>query len=101
MRRKSPPPSESLTALGLGLAFRMAVSVSGTISFSLFPAARDTNRRLDTNKNTNKMSGCRRSCQNKREQNFDYRLVFAAFQTCANICEHDVVPRGGIEPPTP
>src|SRR4029077_9493730 len=27
-------------------------------------------------------------------------LFFQMFQTTANICEHDVVPRGGIEPPT-
>ena len=36
------------------------------------------------------------SWQNKREREIAYRVVFVGFQTCANICEHDVVPRGGI-----
>src|SRR5262249_47262744 len=101
MRRKSPPPSESFTAFSFGLAFRMAVSVSGMVFTFAGCWYRRESKKCDTNKNTNKLPGCRRSRQNKREQNFDYRLVFSAFQTCANICEHDVVPRGGIEPPTP
>jgi hypothetical protein len=29
------------------------------------------------------------------------KLFLKEFQTSANICEREVVPRGGIEPPTP
>ena len=91
----SPPPSESLTTLRLGFALRMAVSVSGIIRFH--PCwYRDVREKRDTNKNTNKSSGCPRLWQNTREQIRSIGLFLQRFRTPANICEHDVVPRGGL-----